>query len=87
MIQIIITLVIGVVIGRFLRGSLALRYVGKGTLAGVAGLLFVMGAQIGSDPQVLANLPRLGGKAFVLAVLSIVGAVAASLPLNERSKV
>ncbi|MDP3486677.1 MAG: LysO family transporter [Bacillota bacterium] len=81
--QILLALGVGALIGRFLRGNKLLQHVSKATLVGVAGLLFVMGAQIGSDPEVLINLPSLGGKAVVFAVLSIVGAVMLSLPLGK----
>ena len=83
MLQIIIALGAGALIGRFLRGKQLLQHVNKATLAGVAGLLFVMGAQIGSDPEVLSNLPLLGSKALVFALLSIAGAVILSLPLGK----
>lgn len=83
MLQILIALGAGALIGRFMRGKQLLQHVNKMTLAGVAGLLFVMGAQIGSDPQVLNNLPLLGGKAIVFALLSIAGAVVVSLPLGR----
>lgn len=83
MLQILTALGAGALIGRLLREKRALKHVSNLTLAGVAGLLFVMGAQIGSDPEVLSNLPLLGGKAVVFAVLSIVGAVTLSLPLGK----
>ncbi|KAF0198057.1 MAG: Uncharacterized protein FD169_120 [Bacillota bacterium] len=81
--QILIALGMGALIGRFLRGKLVLKHVNKATVTGVAGLLFVMGAQIGSDPDVLSNLPLLGYRATVFAVLSITGAVMLSLPLGK----
>lgn len=85
MLQILIALGAGALIGRYIRGKRVLQYVGKTTLAGVAGLLFVMGAQIGSDPEVLSNLPLLGGKALVFALLSIAGAVVLSLPIGKQA--
>lgn len=81
---IILALCLGLVIGRFMRGHTALRFVSQVTMAGVAGLLFVMGAQIGSDSAVIAVLPTLGGKAVVFAACSIIGGVLFSLPLRSR---
>lgn len=82
--EILLALAAGIAIGRVWRGGQGLKHVSKATLAGVALLLFIMGAQIGSDQEVLGNLPTLGGKALVFAVLSIAGAVIASLPLRGR---
>lgn len=84
MIQIIAALASGALLGRLLRGKAVLAHVSKMTMAGVAGLLFVMGAQIGSNPEVLKALPTLGVRAFVFAVASIIGSVVLSLALVRR---
>lgn len=84
MMQVIAALALGALIGRSLRGQPVLAHVGKLTMAGVAGLLLVMGAQIGSNPQVLKALPTLGSRAIVFALASIIGSVLLSLTLVRR---
>lgn len=82
--EILLALTLGVIVGKLVRRQDYLCNISKGTLVGVAGLLFVMGAQIGSNPDVLSNLPLLGGKAFVFAVVSLTGALLLSLPITKR---
>lgn len=38
-------------------------------------LLFSMGIAMGSNPEIIANLPKLGGKALVLSISAIIGSV------------
>ncbi|SFQ99236.1 LysO family transporter [Desulfoscipio geothermicus] len=54
------------------RGARAAHVV---TLAGLFIMLVSMGAQLGSDERVLANLGRMGLQAVVLSVFSVLGSV------------
>lgn len=38
-------------------------------------LIFCMGVSIGRDGEVISNLPVLGGKALLFAVLAVIGSV------------
>ncbi|HSL93261.1 MAG TPA: LysO family transporter [Bacillota bacterium] len=84
--QIILALLGGLALGkavaRFGKERLAARF----TLAGVMLLLFVMGAQIGSNPDVLNELPRIGAQAALMSVLCVIGALTLSLPLRRVKK-
>jgi len=71
--------------GVILKRNKSLKYMPTIVLATVACLLLVMGAKIGGNPEVLASLPRLGGKSLVFATLSIAGGVLLSLPLRGRN--
>lgn len=86
MIEIFLALVLGLFIGKLIRKYGLSKQIGYFTLAGVMGLLFVMGALIGSNPEVLLNLPTLGGQALLLAVFCSLGSVLLSLPLGLGKK-
>lgn len=60
-----------------------LPWVSKAMLAGVLIILFTMGAEVGSDQRLLTHLDTIGLRAFVLAVVTIVGSIAA-VKLFER---
>ena len=83
--QLILALLVGIACGMLLKNNKALTYMPKIVLATVAALLLVMGAKIGSNPEILASLPRLGGQSLVFAVLSIAGGILLSLPLRARN--
>lgn len=46
------------------------------TMAGLFIMLGAMGAQLGSNDKVLANLDKLGFQAFILASCTVLGSVA-----------
>jgi len=79
--QLIFALLLGIMFGRLQRGKSYLRKAQAVVLVTVTLLLFVMGAQIGGNPEVISALPSLGTKALVFALLSIAGGVIFSLPL------
>ncbi len=82
MFNVLIALITGLVIGKLLsKQDRVLPYLSKVTLAAVIGLLFIMGVQIGSNPEVLASLPTLGGRALVFALVTAGGSVLCSVPL------
>lgn len=73
---VILSLVAGIAIG-YLRPPKAggLKMIQWMTLAGLFILLAAMGAQLGSDDKVLANLDRIGLKALLLASMSVLGSI------------
>ena len=78
MVYIFLSLVGGIAIGYFFPpGEARSRIIQRLTMAGLFVLLAAMGAQLGSNDEVLANLDRIGLQAFVLASLSVVGSVVA----------
>lgn len=46
-------------------------------------LIFCMGVSIGRNGEVIQNLPVLGGKALLFAVLAVVGSIAVVLILSK----
>ena len=83
MIDVLIALTIGIVVGQLGR---KVRWLSKAasllTQWGVIALLFFMGISIGGDPEVMRNLPILGTQAFGLALGGCVGAFLLCLPLS-----
>ena len=74
----------GVILGRWRRlppGIAAAT--GTMIIAGLIVLLLAMGAQIGSNRELAAQLPTLGLQAFLLAMATIVGSLAAVLPWQK----
>jgi uncharacterized membrane protein YbjE (DUF340 family) len=84
--QIVLALVCGLIIGKAVSRFGHERLAGRFTFMGVMLLLFVMGAQIGSNSGVLRQLPRIGAQAAVMASLCAIGAVVLSLPLRKVKK-
>jgi len=83
MIDVLIALTIGIVVGQLGR---KVRWLSKAasllTQWGVIALLFFMGISIGGDADVMRNLPILGTQAFALALGGSVGAFLLCLPLS-----
>lgn len=52
-----------------------LRHLDKSITITLFAMLFALGAQIGSNSELVANLPVLGWRALVIAGLSIIGSV------------
>ncbi|HBV95456.1 MAG: hypothetical protein JL50_02285 [Peptococcaceae bacterium BICA1-7] len=78
MIYIFLSLAGGVAIGYlFPPGEARSRIIQRLTMTGLFILLAAMGAQLGSNDKVLANLDRIGLQAFVLAAFSVAGSVLA----------
>jgi uncharacterized membrane protein YbjE (DUF340 family) len=80
MVYILLSLIGGVAIGFFFSpGETGAKFIQRLTMAGLFILLAAMGAQLGSNEEVLSNLHRIGLQAFVLAFLSVAGSVVAVL--------
>lgn len=73
---IVIALVAGVIIGAsgFIPAA-ALKHVDKLTTITLFIMLAALGAQIGSNNELLGNLAALGWRALVIALLSVAGSV------------
>lgn len=73
-----ISLIAGVTIG-WLRppGASGLKITRRLTMAGLFLLLTAMGAQLGANEKILADLDRLGLQAAVLASLAVLGSIVA----------
>ncbi len=84
--QILLALLVGLALGKAVSGYGKAQLAGKFTLAGVMLLLFVMGAQIGGNPDVLRELPRIGAQAILMAILCVTGALVFSVPLRRVRK-
>ncbi|MFX4262625.1 LysO family transporter [Pelotomaculum propionicicum] len=78
MTYILLSLAAGIVFGAFWQTSRqTLKKANLITLAGLYFLLVVMGAQLGSNRELLSTLASMGKKAFIIAFLSIAGSVIA----------
>lgn len=78
MFRMILLLVLGLSIGYFAHGSTLVRSMAKGVRATVPLLLFVFGASIGADADLIANIGFFGWQALVIASLGVVGSFAAA---------
>jgi uncharacterized membrane protein YbjE (DUF340 family) len=54
-----------------------LRHLDKSITVTLFVMLLALGAQIGSNAELVANLPSLGGRALIISALSIAGSVLA----------
>lgn len=89
MIAILSFLLAGVLVGWLLRAR-RMKFLGYLLAVLVLFLLFFLGLEIGADPDVVSNLPALGGRAFVIALCAILGSVLFAWLLqrfeNQRKK-
>lgn len=74
----IIFLLGGMVAGRLFRARLRGLPIKPIVFSGLLGLLFLMGAQIGSDSKILTDLPQLGFQALVLTCGAVGGSIFAA---------
>lgn len=83
--QILIALVLGAIVGYFIKlGDKGTRLNGKLQQVGVIFLLFSMGVSIGADNDIIKNLPVIGLKAFLFAVGTIGCSVILVYILSEK---
>lgn len=68
----------GIAIGYLLRKATFLKHIGKPINYTIILLLFLLGIQVGSDQNIIRNLPLLGGQALLLAVAGTLGSVLAA---------
>ncbi|HHV71770.1 MAG TPA: lysine exporter LysO family protein [Clostridia bacterium] len=84
MIQVILSLAAGFIISYVCNFSDRFyKYLGKITTFGLIFLLFIMGIQIGVNEKVMANLPTLGLKSFILAGGAILGSLSLVILLEK----
>lgn len=83
---ILFSLIVGILIGWF--GFLPKKWLGSLNRINTVLLffmLFTLGAQIGGNGELLSHLSQLGGRAFAISLLSVLGSVGA-LWLTMRIK-
>ena len=73
----------GILSGRLLRGR-RLGFVQPAITAIIWLLLFLLGVEVGSDPEVVGGLATLGVAALAVFTCSVVGSIAASWLLWRR---
>ena len=83
--QILIALVLGAIIGYFVKLSdKGTKINGRLQQIGVIFLLFSMGVSIGADSDIIKNLPTIGLKAFLFAVGTIACSIFTVYILSEK---
>lgn len=83
--QILIALVLGAIIGYFVKLShRGTKINGILQQIGVIFLLFSMGVSIGADSDIIKNLPSIGLKAFLFAIGTIGCSILAVYILSEK---
>ena len=69
---------IGIVFGYLLRKENILRKINKPIGYTIYLLLFLLGISVGSNREIIDNLPSLGGQALLLALAGTLGSVLAA---------
>lgn len=83
--QILIALILGAIVGYFIKLSdKGTKINGKFQQIGVIFLLFSMGVSIGADKDIIRNLPVIGLKSFLFAAGTIVGSIIIVYILSEK---
>lgn len=80
----IIILVAGFLAGLLLQGRVKLP-TGMITLISICLLLFILGMEIGSNKELLGNLPSMGLIALLVAVFTLLGSITLTKLLTRRS--
>jgi hypothetical protein len=75
LVPILMALILGVLVGHLNILPLGTRTIGKITTLCLIIMLLAMGAQLGANDKLLADLGRLGYQAILLALGSIIGSV------------
>lgn len=65
----------GVVVGYLLKGIPLLQKLGRPITYTIYALLFLLGASVGTNPQIIENLRTLGLQALLLAAAATAGSV------------
>lgn len=78
MFKVIGIMLAGVLIGRLLKDRKGLEWVSKGTMVTIVLLLFVMGIEIGSNHEVVANILSLGKDALLISLAATLGSILAA---------
>lgn len=77
----------GIVAGRLLSGFLNPRFLRRLIMLAIFSLLFLLGVSIGSNKELLARLPELGWRAFVLMLFAVGGSIAAVMVIKPFLRV
>ena len=72
----------GIILGRLSRNWLSLRFIRKLIMAAILLLLFLLGVSIGSNKQILHNLPFIGVNSLILMLFCVAGSIAASVSIS-----
>ena len=80
----IIILVAGFLVGLLLQGRVKLP-TGMITLISICLLLFILGLEIGSNKELLGNLPSMGLIALLVAVFTLLGSITLTKLLTRHS--
>lgn len=75
MLRIVFIMLLGVAVGRLLRGR-NLKWLPAATTLLVWSLLFLLGYEVGGDPRVIGSLATLGIEALTLSLAGILGSAA-----------
>lgn len=78
MFRMLFLLMLGASIGYLLHRSAWVRRTAKGSRVTILLLLFVFGASIGADGELIANIGFFGWQALVIALLGVAGSFAAA---------
>ncbi|AQS59749.1 LysO family transporter [Desulforamulus ferrireducens] len=84
MIEVLLAVALGVLVGHFNVFSLKPQVIGKFTSVCLIIMLLAMGIQLGANEKLLGDLGRIGWQALVLALASIVGSVLLVRLLESR---
>ncbi len=80
MIQVLILMIIGIVIGRFIRNNRKLIKINdKLTTIAIFILLFAMGINIGLNDKIIRDLDNVGLSALLITVAALLGSLVFSL--------
>ncbi|MGM9695158.1 MAG: LysO family transporter [Alloprevotella sp.] len=72
---ILLLMLLGIAVGRLLRGSRIIAFADKAVTVVIAVMLLVMGWSVGGNPSVVSGLSGYGITALVLAVAGVAGSV------------
>ena len=73
----------GIALGYLFRKKTILQKTSKTTGYTICLLLFLLGISVGSNSEIINNLPSLGGQAFILAFAGTLGSVLAAWAINK----
>lgn len=83
--EIIIALILGIIVGYFIKLNKKQKaFNGKLQQLGVVFLLFSMGASIGANENIIADLAKIGIKAFSYAAFTILGSIVLVFLLSNK---
>lgn len=78
----------GILAGRLLRNKFPASFISPALMASILLLLFLMGASIGSNQEIILNLPAIGASSLILMLFCAAGSIAAAMlaaPFLRRS--